>query len=90
MITGHTTVAEGIRFALFLDAPATMKMRIKNKIGIAIFAVGDDAVLVEKILSEMAAVKRNEAERKEDHGEAEKAKAKGKGKRAGAGDRGSA
>ena len=85
MITGHTTVAEGIRFALFLDAPATMKMKIKNKIGIAIFAVGDDAVLVEKILAEMAAAKR-----KEEHGEAEKAKAKSKGKRAGAGDRGSA
>lgn len=85
MITGHTTVAEGIRFALFLDAPATMKMKIKNKIGIAIFAVGDDAVLVEKILAEMAAAKR-----KEEHGEAGEAKAKSKGKRAGAGDRGSA
>jgi hypothetical protein len=84
MITAHTTVEEGVRFAMMIDAPAVQKIRIKNKIGIALFAVGPDALLVEKILEEI----------KKSKGEPDaKAKAKtkkSKGEGAGAGGRGSA
>ena len=88
MITANTTVAEGVRFAMMIDAPAMQKVRIKNTIGIALFAVGADALLVEKILDEM---RKDRIDKGEQDAKAKgKAKGKGEGGGAGAGDRGSA
>jgi len=84
MITAHTTVEEGVRFAMMIDAPAVQKIRIKNKIGIALFAVGPEALLVEKILEEVRKSKG------EPDAKAKQKKSKGKDAGAGAGDRGPA
>lgn len=53
MITAKNTALEGLRVAAMLDEPVILKVSIKGKVGLALFVVGPDALLVEKILTEM-------------------------------------